>query len=54
MLVGYVSDEDNVALVGVELEFAHETGVLEARSRVSGAVYADLEPGPYHVSLGLP
>ena len=54
MLVGYVSDEDNVALVGVELEFAHETGALEARSRVTGAVYADLEPGPYHVSLGLP
>ncbi|MDA1056046.1 MAG: carboxypeptidase regulatory-like domain-containing protein [Planctomycetota bacterium] len=53
MLVGYVSDEDYVALGGVELEFEHEHGSVAARSRVTGAIHADLEPGPYRVSLGL-
>jgi N,N-dimethylformamidase len=52
VLIGYVSDENYVALSGVELEFENESGSVEARSRISGAVYAELEPGVYQVALG--
>lgn len=51
MLVGYVSDERYVALADVMLELVGEGGSVEARSRASGAVYADLAPGPYEVTL---
>ena len=54
MLVGYVSNEDFVALGGVELEFENDAVNVAARSRITGAVHAELEPGTYHVSLGLP
>jgi N,N-dimethylformamidase len=51
MLIGYVSDERYVALPGTLLEFLGEGGSVEARSRASGAVHADLPPGPYEVVL---
>src|SRR5438067_5718043 len=51
MLVGYVSDERYVALPDVMLEFENAGGSLEARSRASGAVYVDVTPGPYKVTL---
>lgn len=51
MLVGYVSDERYVALPDVLLEFIAPRGSVEARSRATGAVYADLEPGEYEVVL---
>ena len=51
MLVGYVSDENFTALQGVALEFESDTGSVEARSRASGAVYADLSPRKYRVTL---
>ena len=51
MLVGYVSDERYVALPDVLLEFQNELGSIEARSRATGSVYADLAPGPYKVTL---
>ena len=51
MLVGYVSDERYVALPDVLLEFENETGSVEARSRATGAVYADVAPGLYKVTL---
>src|SRR2546423_1907387 len=51
MLVGYVSDERYVALPDVLLEFENEAGSVEARSRASGAVYADVPPGRYRVTL---
>jgi hypothetical protein len=54
MLVGYVSDERYVALPDVLLEFENESGSVEARSRATGAVYADLAPGPYKVTLWKP
>ena len=54
MLVGYVSDENYVALEGVALEFENEQGSVAARSRVTGAVYADIDEGLYRVSLGKP
>jgi hypothetical protein len=52
VLIGYVSDENYVALSGVELEFENESGSVAARSRISGAVFAELEPGSYQVTLG--
>ena len=51
MLVGYVGDERYVALPDVLLEFESEAGSVEARSRASGAVYANVAPGPYRVTL---
>jgi hypothetical protein len=54
MLVGYVSDERYVALADVLLEFETTAGSIEARSRASGAVYADLRPGTYRVTLQKP
>ena len=53
MLVGYVSNERYVALPDVLLEFrASEGEVTTARSTISGAIYAELSPGPYQVVLG--
>lgn len=54
MLVGYVSDERFVAIPDVLLEFENELGSVEARSRASGAVYADLNPGTFRVTLNKP
>lgn len=51
MLIGYVSDERYVALPDTQLEFTNEKGSVEVRSRASGAVYAEIEPGPYEVVL---
>lgn len=52
MLVGYVSDERYVALSDVLFEFRSGHQVVTARSTISGAVYADLEPGEYEAVLG--
>ena len=54
MLVGYVSDERYVAVPEVLLEFEGEAGSFEARSRATGAVYADLPSGKYSVTLYKP
>jgi hypothetical protein len=54
MLIGYVSDERYLALGDVLLEFQGEADAVEARSRASGAVHADLKPGPYRVYLYRP
>ena len=59
MLIGYVSDERYVALPDVLLEFAREddaTGNEPSllRSSARGAVYAELEPGRYRVTLAKP
>jgi hypothetical protein len=51
MLVAYVSDERYVALPDVLLEFESDSGSVEARSRATGAVYADLVPGTYLVTV---
>ena len=51
MLVGYVSDERYIALSDVQLEFVNDSGAVAARSRASGAVYADVKPGPCRVTL---
>ena len=54
MLVGYVSDERYVALADVLLEFESASGSVESRSRATGAVYAELAPGRYRVTLQKP
>ncbi len=54
MLVGYVSDERYTALADVLLEFEVGGPSVETRSRASGAVYAELEPGQYRVTLSKP
>lgn len=52
MLVGYVSDERYVAVPDVLLEFENGAESIEARSRATGAVYADVMPGEeYRVTL---
>ena len=51
MLVGYVSDENYVAIPGVLLEFVDDTGSVEATSRATGAIYAELPVGRYRVTL---
>lgn len=51
MLIGYVSDDRYVALPDVLLEFEWPGGCIEARSRASGAVHAEVPPGPCTVTL---
>jgi len=52
MLVGYVSDERYMALPDVMLEFQRGAeSVAVVRSTPRGAVYADIPPGPYRVTL---
>jgi hypothetical protein len=54
MLIGYVSDDRYLALPDVLFEFCRDNFSIETRSRASGAVYADLDPGPYTVTLYRP
>jgi hypothetical protein len=57
VLIGYVSDEMDVALADVQLEFVSPSGEsIEGRSRASGAVHADLgsEPARWRVVLAKP
>jgi N,N-dimethylformamidase len=52
MLIGYVSDERYVALADVLLDFEVDgRSVGEARSTARGAVYVDVPPGHYRVTL---
>ena len=51
MLIGFVSDENYVALPGVEFEFKRDGESVAATSRATGAVYADITPGEYSVAI---
>jgi hypothetical protein len=52
MLIGYVSDEYHYALADVLLEFERDgASVCVVRSTPRGAVYAELEPGAYRITL---
>ena len=51
MLIGYVSDERYIALHDVQFEISNETLHIEARSRATGEIFADIPPGPYTVTL---
>lgn len=50
MLVGYVSDENYVAIAGVEFGFERDGASLTATSHASGAVFADITPGDWRVT----
>src|SRR5271156_1818967 len=55
MLIGYVSNENYVALGDVLIEFTNDQGESwEVRSRASGSIHADLPPGEYLVTLSKP
>jgi N,N-dimethylformamidase len=55
MRIGYVSDERYMALADVAVEFINSRGESwEARSRASGALFADLPAGEYTVVLQKP
>ena len=51
MLIGYVSDERYVAIADAALEFEQGGRSVVVRSTPRGAVYADLSPGEYRVTL---
>ena len=51
MLVGYVSDENDCAIAGADIELESGDRSISVRSKASGAVYADLEPGCYQVAI---
>ena len=51
VLIGYVSDEFYVAIPNVEIEFTKGTTSVRTRSRASGSVHADVQPGAYRVYL---
>jgi N,N-dimethylformamidase len=52
MLIGYVSDENYSALADVLVEFDQQgRSCALARSSPRGAIYAELAPGTYHVTL---
>ena len=50
-LIGYVSDERFAALADVACEFDDGSSAVVLRSAPSGAVYGDLPPGSYRVTL---
>jgi hypothetical protein len=54
MLIGYVSDEQHVAIADAQVEFTREDdsdAAVEVRSSASGAVRADVGPGRWTVTL---
>jgi hypothetical protein len=51
MLIGYVSDERYLVLPGVEVELLSRPSPIAVRSTASGAIYADVAPGTYEVTL---
>jgi N,N-dimethylformamidase len=52
MLIGYVSDEQYVAIADVAVEFDQDgETIATARSTARGAIHADLPPSDYRVTL---
>lgn len=51
MLIGYVSDERYIAQHDVAVLFENEQDYYESRSLANGAIYADLKPGLYQLTL---
>lgn len=52
MLVGYVSDENYLAICGVDVELARDgETIATTRSTARGAIVADVTPGTYRVFL---
>ncbi len=53
-LIGYVSDEHDVALANVVVELIGSAGSFETRSRATGSLYVDLPAGRYEIALQKP
>lgn len=51
MMVGFVSDDRYLAVADAIVEFQREGRSVVTRSTPRGAVYADIEPGEYRVSI---
>jgi N,N-dimethylformamidase len=51
MLIGYVSDEQDLAIYDVVVTFEGPMGVATVRSDAGGALYADLAPGRYRATV---
>lgn len=51
-LIAYVSDERFAAISGADLELLSDGHIYVVRSTPSGAVYADIPPGKYRVTVG--
>ncbi len=51
MLVGFVSDDRYLAVPDALIEFQRDGRSVLVRSTPRGAVYAEIEPGPYRVSI---
>lgn len=54
MLVGYVSDENYLAIPDAQIELRRDGKYLVVRSAPSGAIYADIQCGDYEVILSRP
>jgi hypothetical protein len=53
-LIGYVSDEMDIALADVQVEFSRDGELVEVRSTASGQLRADLAPGRWRAVLARP
>ena len=51
MLIGYVSDEQHVAIADAQVEFIRGDEAVETRSSASGAVRAEILPGRWTATL---
>ena len=51
MLIGFVSDEQHVAIPGALVTFENESGRWDLSSQADGALLAELAPGEYQVTL---
>ena len=55
MLIGYVSDENYLALPGASVEFARDGDIIaQTTSTASGAILANLPAGRYQLTVALP
>ena len=55
MIIGYVSDQDYLAIADVSVEFTKDDRLVgQTKSYMSGAVDIDLPPGQYKMTLGKP
>ncbi|MFP6752176.1 MAG: hypothetical protein VB855_10895, partial [Pirellulaceae bacterium] len=51
MLIGYLSDEQHVAIAGAWVTLENESGRWDLRSQADGALLADVAPGEYQITL---
>ncbi|MBI1299732.1 carboxypeptidase regulatory-like domain-containing protein [bacterium] len=51
MLIGYVSDEQDIAIHDAVVTFEGPGGTVTTRSDATGGLYAELPPGQYRVTL---